>query len=126
MFSLILEIEELKSINTEGHRIHEDLMICTNFCTLSSFQQNNVAGKLTSIQQKLLQFTKRITYFKRIPATHVFVFMISPETHDRKPYAIPVQSLPYDGLKENDIRTLVSALCRKMISYNMKMSGTSS
>ena len=36
--SLLWEIEELKSINTEGCRIHEDLMICTNFCTLSLFQ----------------------------------------------------------------------------------------
>lgn len=58
MFSLIWEIEELKSINTKGRSIHEDLMICNNFCTLSSFQQNNVAGKLTSIWEKLLQFTK--------------------------------------------------------------------
>ena len=124
MFSLIWEIEELKSINSEGRRIHEDLLTCTKFCTLSSFQQNNVAGKLTSIRQKLLQFTKRITYFKRIPATHVFVFMISPEMRDRKPYAVPVQCLPYNGLKEKDIRTLVSALCRKMVSYNMKVSGT--
>ena len=90
MFSLIWEIEELKSINTKGCRIHD----------LSSFHQNNVAGKLTSIWQKLLQFTKRITYFKRISATHVFVFMISLETHYRKPYAVPVQSLPYDGFKE--------------------------
>ena len=124
MFSLIWEIEELKSINSEGQRIHEDLMTCTKFCTLILFQQNNVAGKLTSIWQKLLQFTKRITYFKRIAATHVFVFMISPEMRDRKPYAVPVQCLPYNGLKEKDIRTLVSALCRKMVSYNMKVSGT--
>ena len=87
MVSLIREIEELKSINSEGQRIHEGLMTCTKFYTLSSFKQNSVAGKLTSIRQKLLQFTKRITYFKRIPATHVFVFMISPE---RKPYAVLV------------------------------------
>ena len=89
-------------------------MTCTKFCTLILFQQNNVAGKLTSIRQKLLQFTKRIIYFKRIPATHVFVFMISPEMRDRMPYAVPVQCLPYNGLKEKDILTLVSALCRKM------------
>jgi len=123
MFSLTWEIEELKNINTEGHKIHEDLLVCVNFCTPTLFQQNNVAGKVTSICQRLLQFTKRITYFKRTPATHVFVFMISPEQRDRKPYAIPVQCVPYSGLKEGDIRTLVSALCKKMKSFNMKVSG---
>jgi len=119
MFSLTWEIEELRSINTKGCRIHEDLLICVNLCTSTLFQQNNIAYKVTSISQRLLQFAKRITYFKRTPATHVFVFMISPEQRDRKPYAIPVQCVPYSSLKEGDILTLVSALCKKMKSYNM-------
>jgi len=123
MFTLTWEIEELKSINDEGRRIHEDLLVCINFCASSLFERNNVAAKLTSIGERLLKFTKRLTYFRREPATHVFVFMISPESRDRKPYAVPVQCLPYSGLKEVDMRSLVSALCLKMKSYDMKVSG---
>ena len=40
-----------------------------------------------------------------------------------KPYAIPVQCVPYRGLKEEDTRALISALCKKMKSFNMKVSG---
>jgi len=46
--------------------------------------------------------------------------MISAEQRNRKPYAVPVQCVPY---VENDIRNLVSVLCRKMIHYGMKISG---
>ena len=70
------------------------------------------------------QFINRITHFKRAPATHVFVFIISSELRDKKPYALPVQCLPYAGLKEVDICCLVSALCGKMMSYEMKVSGS--
>lgn len=64
-----------------------------------------------------------MTHFKRTPATHIFVLMISFELRDKKPYALPVQCLPYAGLKAVDIRRLVSALCRKIMSYGMKISG---
>ena len=38
MFTLTWEIEELKSINNEGRTIHEDLLVCINFCTCSLFE----------------------------------------------------------------------------------------
>ncbi|XP_065893260.1 uncharacterized protein [Dysidea avara] len=38
MFILTWEIEELKSINNEGRTIHEDLLVCINFCTSSLFE----------------------------------------------------------------------------------------
>jgi len=34
---------------------------------------------------------------KRTAATHLFVVMISPEGRQRKPYALPIQCVPYTG-----------------------------
>ena len=87
------------------------------------FQLHNVPNKLVSIWSRLLQFVKRVEHFKRAPASHVFVLMISAEQRNRKSYAVPVQCVPYVGLKENDVRNLVSVLCRQMIHYGMKISG---
>lgn len=49
--------------------------------------------------------------------------MVSSDARDKKPYALPVQWLPYAGLKEEDIHRLISDLCNKMVSLGMKVSG---
>ena len=53
----------------------------------------------------------------------MFVFMISSVLRNQKPYALPVQCIPYAGLRETDIRRLVSALVREMVGRGMKVAG---
>jgi len=102
----LLSLGKLKNWKYKQWRTHDPWRsVCNNFCTSDLFEWNNVAGKLTSIRQRLLQFTKRITCFK----PHMY---LCSELLDKKPYTVPMQSLPYNGLKEVDISTLVSALCR--------------
>ena len=50
--------------------------------------------------------------------------MISSDAQDKKPYALPVQWFPYAGLKEVDLRRVISELCKEMVSLGMKVSGT--
>ena len=49
--------------------------------------------------------------------------MISTELHNKKPYALPVQCFPYDGLKENDLRRLITELIKEMVAHGMKVAG---
>ena len=51
------------------------------------------------------------------------VFMISSVLCNQKPYALPVQCIPYAGLKETDIFRLVSALAKEMVSHGMNVAG---
>ena len=60
---------------------------------------------------------KRIIRFKRKPATHIFIFMISSELREKKPYALPVQCISYAGMKETDIHRLVTELIAEMINH---------
>ena len=83
----------------------------------------NVPRKLINIRSKLCEVIKRTAHFRRSPATHVFVFMISSEARSRKPYALPVQCVPYAGLKEVELRRLICDLCREMVSLGMNVSG---
>ncbi len=41
---------------------------------------------------------------KRTPASHVFVLMISSEQRRVKPYAIPIQCLPYTSMDHTTMR----------------------
>ena len=47
--------------------------------------KENIPRCLTGIRQSLVTFVQRITRFRRTPASHILIFMISPEEHNRKP-----------------------------------------
>jgi len=125
MFSLSWDIEELKHISTECRNMYREVTQCISDCTSELFQHCNIPRQLSQIRKKLCELNKRIVHFRRVPATHIFVFMISSDARNKKPYAVPVQWVPYSGLKEVDIRRLVSNLCKKMFSLGMNVSGTS-
>ena len=42
---------------------------------------------------------------RRIAATHVLAILISPDSRKRKPYALPVQLIPYVGLSSKKMRS---------------------
>ena len=53
----------------------------------------------------------------------MFVVLISSELRDKKPYALPIQCLPYAGLKENDMRRIVTNIVKEMVGRGMKVRG---
>ena len=57
------------------------------------------------------------------PATHIFVLIISSELRDKQPYAVPVQFFPYAGLKEVDMRRIITQLVKEMVRNGMKVAG---
>ena len=68
-------------------------------------------------------FIEGVTRSRRIPATHLLVFMISPEDRQQKPYALPVQCVPYTGMPEHVIQTLANKVIREMNARGMKVAG---
>lgn len=121
MFSLSWDIEELKRLNTEGRELRTEMSALRDMCTTGT--EHNIPRRLGLLRQRWLEFKKRVTHFKRKPATHVFVMMVSSEPRNKKPYALPVQCVPYDGLKESEIRSLVSKLVKEMVRLGMKVAG---
>ena len=79
MFSLSWDVEELKNISIECRQMYSELTECINNCTSQLFHQSNVPRKLTQIRQRLSELTKRIRHFRREPAMHIFVLMISSD-----------------------------------------------
>ena len=123
MFSLSWDVEELKNITAECRKVYYDLESCITACTDQLFQEQNVPKKLTNIRSKLTDIIRRSVHFRRDPASHVFVLMVSSEALNRKPYDLAVQCIPYAGLKEIDLRRLINDLCREMVSLGMDVSG---
>lgn len=44
---------------------------------------------------------------------HIMVFMISAEDRAQKPYALPIQCVPYTGMNESNARLLVKEIYDK-------------
>ena len=126
MFNLLWDVEELKTINEDCWKLYGELSSCITYCTYNLFQSHNVPTKLTKIRSKLCEIVKQTPHFRRNTATHVFVVMVSSETWEKKPYSLPVQCIPYAGLKEAELHRLVSNLCKEMTSLGLKMSGRGS
>ena len=70
----------------------------------------NAPQRLSQLRKKMLVFLQGLYWFHRQGATHILVLMISPEQRDSKPYALPVQCVPYVNLKHSTCRNLVNQL----------------
>ena len=89
----------------------------------SDFIALNIPDQLEKLHCLLKLFIKGLSRHQRKKATHFFVFMISCDRQDRKPYALPVQCLPCCSLTTNKLRQLLSKLVQEMISRGMKVAG---
>ena len=123
MFSLSWDVKELKSVNAECCTLFNEIEWCIDACNSGLFQRLNVPRKLTAIKSKLSDVIRRTVHFQRSPATHVFVFMVSSESRSKKPYALPVQCIPFARLKEVKLRQLINDLCKEMTSLGLNVSG---
>ena len=125
MFALSWDIKELTQILIEVRGLHGDIAAALDVLSspATSQQELNLPRMLCFIRKKRTNVITRITRFRRKPATHIFALMISTELRNQKPYALPVQCVPYAGLKEVDIRMLINKLVMEMVALGMKVAG---
>jgi len=121
------QVDDLSHLNEDGRQL---LRCARELQDLSDgseeeFVSANVPLRLCDYRKKLLSFLQSTYRFKRTPATHIFVLMISPEQRNRKPYALPVQCVPYTSLKHKTCRKLLNDLITEMHNRQMKVAGKS-
>ena len=97
-----------------GDQLNEDSL---------NMRQNNVPKTVTKLKDGMLSLIKTVSKYKRTAATHALVIMISPEERRQKPYALPVQCVPYRSLTDNMARNLVNKVIKEMLKRRMKVAG---
>lgn len=83
----------------------------------------NQSQSLANIREQLTTFVRSLYRHKRRPASNVYVMMISSEQRHVKPYALPIQLIPYKSVNENTMRALVGEIVKVMRSLGMKVVG---
>lgn len=87
-------------------------------------QVEDVAVCLKGMSQDLTGYFRNLFVKKRQPAaTHVLVIMVSEECRRKKPYALPVQYVPYHTIRDQYIRDLTKKLKQEMTALGMKPVG---
>lgn len=56
---------------------------------------------------------------------HVLVIIISIEACSKKPYALPIQCIPYTSLKDNELRGILNVIIKLMVEDGIKVTGES-
>ena len=108
LITLSWKVKELTELNENGRQLHRDAASLKT--KLEEHAEDNIPSQLCSFQRKLVCFIKGVTRHRRTPATHILVFMISSEDRRRKPYALPVQCIPYVGMSDAKIRELANKI----------------
>lgn len=87
------------------------------------WREDNVPKHLSNIRQRTVAFITGVTRHKRTPASHILVLMISSEERSKKPYALPIQCVPYKGLSDTKVRELANHVIHEMVKRGMKVAG---
>ena len=125
LFALGWKVEELQQLVEKCQ-----ILIASASClhdisndTTSDFESLNVPSRLDAFRSSLSTFVRNLSRHQRVQATHLFVFMISCDKRDSKPYAVPVQCLPCKSLTHSKLRQLINELVKEMVSRGMKVAG---
>jgi len=125
MITLSWKIKELGDLNDMGKLLHTEIdgLLRRMKARHCSWEQENIPRSLSEIRKNLTTFIKGITRHQRTPASHILVFMISNEERRKKPYAIPVQCIPYKSLTDLKVRELANKIIQEMTRRKMKVAG---
>ncbi len=127
LYNLGWTVDELKRLNESGRKLLTEISTLVDNLSDRSLDvvATNAARKVNSVREDMTAFIRDLSRHQRTMATHVFVVMISPESRSQKPYALPVQCIPYKGIDERQGRKIVNHVVLEMHNRGMAVSGWS-
>ena len=87
-------------------------------------QVDHVLASGKNLGQDFKEFFRNL-YVKKTQsaATHMLILMVSEERRNKKPYALPVQYVPYHSIRDHFIRDLSKNVKLEMTKLGMKAVG---
>lgn len=122
LYSLSWSVDELGRLNSEGRELYVEISALMDLLNDNQalLIQDNAARCVSKLKERLLIFIYGVTRHQRQKATHILVTMISPCDRRKKPYALPICSMPYSTMNEKSAHSHISAVILEM---NTKITG---
>ena len=118
--------EKLKGAAWDAHEYQELLQLAQTL--LSDFQEcvddpAQIPHIAKCNRDSFLSYLKNLFKKKRCAASHVLVIMVAEEKRSRKPYALPVQYIPYGSIRDQELRDVLASVKTVMTNMGMKVVG---
>lgn len=125
MFALPWDVEEVQRLDKNRRKLAVNCECLKDKISRPCYDvvMYNFHKQLCCFKDNTLKYASSVIKYCRIAATHVLVVMISPETRNRKPYAIPVQCVSYASLANEEVHSLCDKLIREKNNRGMKIAG---
>lgn len=91
---------------------------------LDEGQNVQAREQLSKIKTGYRDYLRNLYKKKRRAATHVMVILAADEERSQKPYAVPVQYIPYHSIKDQFIRDMTAGIKRALTALNVLVVGT--
>ena len=125
LYGLAWKLKELETLCEDGRKLKVEIEVIVGH--LSNPDADvvllNVALKISNLKKRLTSFVESLSIQQRTSATHIWVIMISPEDRRSKPYALPVQCIPYKSLTATVARDIINSIIKVMKSKGMDVAG---
>ena len=124
LHSLAWSVDELQRLIQSGTKATVELQVLSEIIEEDQDMiRANVVRKMSEVKSILTSIVKGVYLYRRVVATHVLVIMISTESRSSKPYALPVQCIPYASLRDSNVRDLLNTVIKEMVKLGMKVAG---
>lgn len=100
MFALAWDVKQLSYLTKLGRELSVECATLVDKLLDPKYDiiTNNLANQIRRFREKVLSFVTAITKYRREPATHILVVLISPEERNKQPYALAVQCIGYKSI----------------------------
>ncbi len=125
LFALAWSYEGIKTLTVMNRELK------STACTLQSKMKcstaragtSNIPRDIALLRNSLLKYLQSLYSKKRNSASHMMVFMIADEMRNLKPYALPVQFLPYHGVtdEKNPELMIINNLRKVMVNMGIQL-----
>ena len=125
LFDLAWDVQELERVNESGRQLLIEIAVLADKLKDPTYNKSadNFPMKVRLFKENCCKFLDSVVKYRRTPATHCLVFMISPEGRLKKPYALPIQCLAYHSLSDEKVRQLSQSVVKEMSKRGMKVAG---
>ena len=121
---LAWSVDELQRLIEFSRRSSVELKVLSEVLEEDTdFMRANTVHQISELKVVLIDIIRGVYWYHRTVATHVLVVMISSESRSSKPYALPVQCIPYASLKDREVRDILNDVIREMVKLGMKVAG---
>ena len=113
--------EKLKEAAWDSHEYQELLQQAQHF--LGLLEDSSDTCDVKAHQEDFRGYLRNLFKKKRTAASHVLVIMVAEEKRSMKPYALPVQYIPYRSIRDQEIRDVLAGVKRVMSDMGMTVVG---